>query len=344
MATPGTLPPSEANFRMIDVGGKADTRRRALASGSFFAKRETIQLIKEKRIPKGDVLLLAEVAGIQGAKNTAQLLPLCHPLPLHSVRVWSEVLEGSIRVYCEASTVGKTGVEMEALTGVNIALLCIYDLTKIVDPCLRLGDIQLDVKEGGKSGVWTNPNAVKLPAMSSPKTVLFLAGKKICFLTVSDRCSRQESEDVSGIVLRDWALAQGSELSVSAVVPDEVNKIVGQVTEWIETLKPDLIITTGGTGLSPRDRTPEAFQAMVERWQGREIPGVGELLRKSGAAFTPMSWLSRSLGIEIANTFAIALPGSPKAVREGLTALEPLFSHLLHIGKGGDHVGHHKLR
>src|SRR3989338_5445635 len=125
METHGISPPSAASFRMVDVGAKADTQRRALASGRFFASKETILAIKEKRVPKGDALALAEVAGIQGAKRTAELLPLCHPLALNAVRIWSEVEENSIRVFCEASSCGKTGVEMEALTGVSAALLSI---------------------------------------------------------------------------------------------------------------------------------------------------------------------------------------------------------------------------
>lgn len=343
MAIPGTSPPSGANFRMINVGEKADTRRRALASGRFFASSDTIRQIVEKQIPKGDVLALAEVAGIQGAKSTASLLPLCHPLPLYSVRVWSEPAEDSILVFCEAITTGKTGVEMEALTGVSVALLCIYDLTKVIDPVLRIGEVQLEVKEGGKSGVWKNPQIAerKLPA-AGPEEIL--KGVKVCLLTVSDRCSRDESEDVSGENLRSWCAERGAFVLDQSIVPDQIENIVKALEGWLEREKPDLVFTSGGTGVSPRDLTPEAYQLVAARLQGKEIPGIGELLRQSGSLYTRMAWLSRSLGLQIGGTTLVALPGNPKAVLEGLDALSSLFSHLFHIQRGGDHTGKHKVR
>lgn len=329
---------------MIDVGEKVDTRRRALASGRFFASPDTIRQIVEKKIPKGDVLALAEVAGIQGAKGTASLLPLCHPLPLHSVRVWSEPAEDSILVFCEAITIGKTGVEMEALTGVSVALLCIYDLTKVIDPVLRIGEVQLEVKEGGKSGVWKNPQITeqKPPLPAGPEEIL--KGVKVCLLTVSDRCSRGESADVSGANLRSWCSERGAMILDQSIVPDNVESIARILEGWIEREKPGLVITTGGTGVSPRDLTPEAYRLLSTKLQGKEIPGVGELLRQSGSRYTRMAWLSRSLGLQIRGTILVALPGNPKAVLEGLEALHPLFSHLLHIQHGGDHVGGHQVR
>ncbi|NUM88607.1 MAG: bifunctional molybdenum cofactor biosynthesis protein MoaC/MoaB [Bdellovibrionales bacterium] len=325
---------------MIDVGEKADTRRRAVASGRLFARPETIRMIRDRAIPKGDVLSLAEMAGIQAAKSTANLLPLCHPLPLHAVRVWTEVSENSVLVSCEAVTTGKTGVEMEALTGVSVALLCVYDLTKVVDPCLELGEVRLELKEGGKSGVWRNPRASRNPL--EPATDL--SGQRVCLLTVSDRCSRGESDDVSGRVLGEWFRERGAAVAASGVVPDEVHEIVRHIEGWLETERPDLVISTGGTGMAPRDRTPEAFREMAAKWGGREVPGVGELLRSRGAVHTPMSWLSRSLGVMVGRALLVALPGNPKAVKEGLEALAPLLSHAVHIGGGGDHVGIHRVR
>lgn len=344
MGTHGISPPSGADFKMIDVGDKADTKRRATASGKFFAKAETLRMITEKRIPKGDVLALAVVAGIQGAKSTAALLPLCHPLPLNSVRVWTEVASDHIQVFCEASTVGKTGVEMEALTGVSLALLCMHDLTKMVDPEIRFGDILLERKEGGKSGVWTNPAVAGEPAAPAREREKTLAGRRFCLLTVSDRCSRGEREDGSGASMKDWLAERGAEIAEIAMVPDEPREIARRIEEWIERTRPDAILTTGGTGLAPRDVTPEVLKEMQERLKGREIPGVGELLRSSGARKTEKAWLSRSLGVHLGGSLVVALPGSPKAVREGLDALETLFPHLFHVASGGDHVGAHEVR
>lgn len=347
----GTSPQLVANFKMIDVGQKVDTRRRALASGHFFACKETIRQIVERKIPKGDAIALAEVAGIQAAKNTASLLPLCHPLPLHSVRVWTELKEDSIIVFCEAITTGKTGVEMEALTGVSTALLCIYDLTKVIDPVLRIGNIQLELKEGGKSGLWENPHRNQsrdIPEISQstavvPPTSLSspsqdLGQLRVCLLTVSDRCSRGEAGDKSGPAMQDWFGARGAEILACSIVPDDVGEIEAIIENWMINERPELIISSGGTGLAPRDVTPDALLRLKDRFRGREISGVGELLRSSGTLKTVMSWLSRSLGLQIRDSIVIALPGSPKAVREGLDALAPLLAHMIHIQKGGDHV------
>jgi len=160
MERPTTSLPSAADnaqFRMIDVGEKTPTRRRAVAHGRIRMASETLNLIRNRALPKGDVLTLAEVAGILAAKQTSGLLPLCHPLPLDSVRVRCQVEEAAVLVTVEAVATAKTGVEMEALVGVSLALLCIYDLAKGVDPVLSISDIYLEVKEGGKSGRWVHP-------------------------------------------------------------------------------------------------------------------------------------------------------------------------------------------
>ena len=147
-------------LHMIDVAEKAPTKRRALARGRIQMSRESYDAIKHGKNPKGDVLAQAEVAGILGAKRTSDLIPLCHPLPLDQGRVGFDLLDDacSIVAWCEASATAKTGVEMEALTGVSCALLAIYDLAKAVDPALTISGVHLSVKEGGKSGRWVHPD------------------------------------------------------------------------------------------------------------------------------------------------------------------------------------------
>ena len=158
----GTAQPggeARQRFRMIDVGEKAATKRRAVARGRIQMSREAFEAIRRGTNPKGDVLAQAEVAGMLAAKRTADLIPLCHPLPLDQVTVRFEADEAttSIIATCEASATAKTGVEMEALLGVSGALLAVYDLTKILDPALTISDIHLRIKEGGKSGRWIHP-------------------------------------------------------------------------------------------------------------------------------------------------------------------------------------------
>ncbi|MEY4615444.1 MAG: Cyclic pyranopterin monophosphate synthase accessory protein 1 [Pseudomonadota bacterium] len=338
-------PKSVANFRMIDISAKGETHRIARASGFFYAQPETLQLIKERRLPKGDVLVLCEVAGIQAAKRTIDLLPLCHPLDLSSVRVWTEFEENNrIKVSCEAQTVGKTGVEMEALCGATAALLCIYDLAKGVDPVLRIGDVQLEFKQGGKSGVWNNPS---LPSAAGEvgglikKTDLVgdqaWAEIQVCALTVSDRAARGQYEDRSGPVIHDWLIERNSKLLSHGIVPDNVSAINETLKAWIQKVQPNLIITTGGTGLSPRDVTPEALNTLAETMNGRIIPGIGERLRSYGSQFTKNAWLSRSVAIQVGQTIVVCLPGSPKAVKEGMQVLSELIPHALKMIRGEGH-------
>lgn len=159
--------PEAGRFRMIDVGEKPATRRRALASGRIEMSRAAFEALRDGRNPKGDVLAQAEVAGMLAAKRTAELIPLCHPLALDRVRVAFGLIDAasSVVVSCEASATARTGVEMEALQGLSGALLALYDLSKAVDPALIISDVHLVVKEGGKSGRWQHPRP---PAPRAP--------------------------------------------------------------------------------------------------------------------------------------------------------------------------------
>lgn len=129
--------------RMVDVGDKPNQQRTAVAEGHIKLSPKTLELIRDNQIKKGDVLTLAEIAGIQGAKRTSELIPLCHPLALTKVKVSTEVTASGVKVVSEARCVGQTGVEMEALTAVNIALLTIYDMCKAVDKEMLIGEIKL---------------------------------------------------------------------------------------------------------------------------------------------------------------------------------------------------------
>ena len=150
------------SFNMIDVSSKKETFRRALASGKIYVGKEVFDLIKNKQMPKGDPVTLAEVAAVLGVKKTSELIPLCHPLPIDHTATKIILIDEdySLEVYCVVSAVAKTGVEMEAIMGVNAALITIYDLSKIVNPHLKIDNVKLLIKEGGKSGLWTNPDGL----------------------------------------------------------------------------------------------------------------------------------------------------------------------------------------
>jgi cyclic pyranopterin phosphate synthase len=151
-----------SGYKMIDVSSKEVTHRKALAAGEIILGSQVIELIKAKKMPKGDPLSIAEVAGINGVKKTSELIPLCHPLPLDHISVHTEIDEkkNSVIVYCLVSANSKTGVEMEALSGVNSALLTIYDLSKIIESNLKITNTKLLVKSGGKKGLWINPDGI----------------------------------------------------------------------------------------------------------------------------------------------------------------------------------------
>jgi molybdenum cofactor biosynthesis protein MoaC len=313
--------------RMSDVGPKPATARRASAVGALRMGRRAFALLRAGRLPKGDARALAQVAGIQAAKRASELLPLCHPLALDSVTVdfSYEASACRILVRCTAATVAKTGVEMEALAGVSGALLCIYDLVKPVDPALTIEDIRLSFKEGGKRGHWTHPAEKSVLSSKAPRRPRL--GKAVA-ITVSDRVSAKKSVDVSGPLLREGLASLGFSVR-SVVVPDDRALIEAA----IRRASPGAVaaVLTGGTGLSPRDVTPEAVMSVCDRL----IPGVGEALRAAGGPATAA--LSRSVAGQRGACVVVALPGSPGGVRDGLAVLRDLLPHAVHIAKGGGH-------
>jgi cyclic pyranopterin phosphate synthase len=138
--------------RMVDVSGKEETARRAVARGRVLLQPATVRLLRDNGLPKGDALSVARVAGIMAAKRTPELIPLCHPLPLSGVRVDLQILDAGVEIEAEVTVTGRTGVEMEALTAVSVAALAIYDMVKSVDRAGVITDIRLEAKSGGKSG------------------------------------------------------------------------------------------------------------------------------------------------------------------------------------------------
>ena len=147
---------AQGQARMIDVGGKAETHRVAVAEGRIVMQAKTLKMVEQGGHAKGDVLGIARIAGIMGAKKTSDLIPLCHPLPLHKVEIEFTLEPRANAIHCEAvaETTGRTGVEMEALTAVQVALLTIYDMCKAVDRGMTMETVRLIEKRGGKSGHW----------------------------------------------------------------------------------------------------------------------------------------------------------------------------------------------
>ena len=147
----------EGRARMVDVGDKPDTERRAVASGRLSMSLETRQRVIDGDAPKGNVVEVARIAGIQAAKRTAELIPLCHPLSLDHVEVQIEPDDEGLRVVASVSCTGPTGVEMEAMTAASVALLTLYDMCKALERGMTIADVRLEAKSGGRSGTWERP-------------------------------------------------------------------------------------------------------------------------------------------------------------------------------------------
>ncbi|MCP4474084.1 MAG: bifunctional molybdenum cofactor biosynthesis protein MoaC/MoaB [Gammaproteobacteria bacterium] len=338
-------PPHTAQpcYQMVSVNKKQPTTRRAIAEGTIHVGESAFQQIKTGQLPKGDALALAEVAGIMAAKKTYELIPLCHPLGLDHVEIYTELVETdhAIKVYGLVSAFAKTGVEMEALMAVNAALLTIYDLTKMVEPALTLSTTRLLIKEGGKTGRWIHPDAPSelierfLPTKpnKSEKENPF-CGMKAAVVAVSDRAANKTYEDRSGCYLKETLQQMGAQVCDYTVLADDRERLTQHVTTLLQSSAPRLILLTGGTGPGEKDLTPEAIRPLCQRF----LPGFGELLRHDSAKYyTKHAWLSRCFAGIIDHTLIIALPGSTNAVRESMAILGNLIPHTLDMIIGKHH-------
>ena len=323
-------------FHMADIRDKRPTRRRAVAVGEFQAGPVAWPLIVERRLPKGDALVMAEVAGLQGAKQASTLMPLCHPLPLELVRVRCEPVAERhvIRVYCEVATEARTGVEMEALAGVSAALLTLYDLSKPVEKALTIGGIRLLFKEGGKSGLWRHPDGMSAAEVAQyrPRDIARLTDVPCAVITLSDRAHEGTYEDRSGPVLVDGLKALGARVDNVELLPDGIEPLATRLRALAEAGM-RLCLCTGGTGLGPRDVTPEALLQVADR----RITGLAEMFRSESARHTPLAWLSRAEVVQVGGMLVFALPGSPRAAKQGMDILAPLLAHALAMLDGKAH-------
>lgn len=309
---------ADGRARMIDVGHKAETSRVAVARGRFVTTAEVVALVRADNLPKADVLATARIAGISAAKKTSELIPLCHQVPLSSVTVDFELGENSIEIEASAKTRGQTGVEMEALTAVTIAGLTLHDMVKAVDPAATLTDVRLEAKSGGKRGHWRRDDA----ANTTGGTAADPARRTARVIVASTQGAAGLREDTTGPVIAAWLTGLGYETAPARVVADA--DIALALADAVRS-QPTVIITTGGTGVSSTDATPEATTAVLDR----ELPGIAELLRRRGMESTPTAALSRGLAGTAGRTVVINLPGSTGGVRDGLAALDDILDHLV---------------
>jgi cyclic pyranopterin phosphate synthase len=298
---------------MVDVGDKAVTPRTATATGRLVTTPEVIALVRADDLPKADVLATARIAGISGAKKTSELIPLCHQIPLSSVKIDFRLTDDAILVAATAKTTGQTGVEMEALTAVAIAGLTLHDMIKAVDPAAVLGEIRLEEKTGGKRGHWTRDGG---SAVAEPRS------GTAAVVVASTSGATGSRVDTTGPVIAEWFAARGYAVDAVTVVSDA--DVAAELVRVVQTA-PAVIVTTGGTGLSPTDRTPEATLAVIDH----ELPGIAEAIRARGLATTPTAALSRAIAGTSNGTVVVNLPGSHGGVRDGLAVLDGLLDHLV---------------
>jgi len=302
---------------MIDITHKSSTLRTALAQATVkVSKAETIQAINDNAVPKGNVLEIARAAGLLGIKQTANLIPDCHPMPIEYTGIDYELGEMEIEISVEVKTVYKTGVEVEAMHAASLVALTLYDMLKPIDKGITIENIRLIKKKGGKSDY----------ANRYPK------GLKAAVVVCSDSVSAGKKEDKAGQAILDKLKAFDLEVTAYDIIPDEQETIQAKVKALIAD-GVDLLLFTGGTGLSDRDVTPEAIAPMIER----DIPGIMEAARKYGQERMPYAMLSRGVAGTIGKSIVITMPGSTGGARESMDALFPAMLHIFDVLKGFDH-------
>jgi cyclic pyranopterin phosphate synthase len=309
--------------RMVDVAAKPVTARRALAEAVVHLAPATLRTLLAGGGPKGDALVVARLAGIAAAKRTADLIPLCHPLPLDGVDVEIEPDPGSgrVRITAEARATARTGVEMEALTAASVAALTLYDMAKALQRDIVIERVALLEKEGGRSGRWRRGQ--EEPA----------AGHEAIVVTCSTRSARGERPDASGPALVSALASAGWDVDPQPRVIADDETAIAALLATLADEGHRLILTTGGTGLTPSDVTPVATARVVDR----EVPGLAELMRAAGREDTPMAALSRGLVGARGAALIVNLPGSPRGAAESLAAVLPTLRHAVEQLAGGDH-------
>ncbi len=302
---------------MIDVSPKFSSLRYALAEGFLYGKQKTLKRVFDKNVPKGDVIEVARAAGINAAKRCADWITFCHPIPLDWVEVKIEQQKNRIRVAAEVRSVWKTGVEMEAMAAVTGALLNAYDMLKPLDDSLSFGDIRVVTKKGGKGDF---SDSFKKPI-------------KTAVLVISDSTHAGKRKDKSGPIIKEFLADKPVQVDFYEVLPDEKEVIAERLRQLSDAQKVKLIFTTGGTGLGPRDVTPEATLAVIDR----SVPGIVEAARSYGKDRTPFAMLSRGEAGVRGDSVIVNLPGSSKGALESLQALFPGLLHIFPMMQGKGH-------
>jgi len=302
---------------MNDITHKINTLRVAIAEASVLLGSEaTAEAIRTQSVPKGNVFEFARAAALLAVKNTSNVIPDCHPLPVESCKVTSELQGLNIVIQVEVKTIYRTGVEVEAMHGASIAALTMYDMLKPIDKNIEIQNIKLLHKKGGKSDF-----------TDIPKRPVYAA-----VVVCSDTVAAGKKEDKAGLKISEILKSYGIEISSYTIISDDATQIAAAVQAHCAP-GTDLLIFTGGTGLSPRDITPETVAPLLDR----EVPGMMEAARKYGQDRMPYAMVSRGVAGFKGKTLVITTPGSTRGAEETMQALFPYVLHLFRVAEGAQH-------
>lgn len=302
---------------MVNITHKSSTLRIAIATGILkVSKQETIDAIRNRTVPKGDVFEFSRAAGLLACKKTYEVIPDCHPLPIEYTSITHEINGLEITIRVEVHTVYKTGVEVEAMHGVSVTALTMYDMLKPIDKHIEIVNIKLDEKKGGKTDI----------KYAYPENL------KVAVITCSDSISKGTGLDKSGEIVIENLKKHQLSVANYAVIADDFTTIQNQALQLVKDGY-QLILFTGGTGLSKRDVTPDAIKPLIER----DVPGVMEAARNYGQQRTHYAMLSRGVAGFVGDSLIITLPGSPRGAEETMQALFPYILHVFKVKEGVRH-------
>lgn len=305
---------------MNDITRKINTRRQATAEAFLtVSDPETLEVIRRREVPKGDVFEMSRAAGLLAIKKTSDVIPDCHPLPIEQASIHSSIEGEVIRIEVAVQSIYRTGVEVEAMHGAAITALTMYDMLKPIDKGVEIGSIRLVSKKGGKSQFRDHVGL----------------GVRAGIVVCSDSVSAGGKEDKAGLAIREHLEQWEVEVAHYMIIPDEPDAIGRQVERMTGDKAVDLLLFTGGTGLSPRDVTPETIRPLLDR----EIPGIMEAARQYGQERTPFAMLSRGVAGMKGNTLILTLPGSTNGARETMDVLFPYVLHIFRVAQGMRHDG-----
>lgn len=302
---------------MVNISNKSNTLRQAIASAVVkVSRQETIDAINQKKVPKGDVFEFSRAAGLLAIKKTSDVIPDCHPLPVEYAAITQRIEGLTIIINVEVHTIYKTGVEVEAMHGAAITALTMYDMLKPIDKGIEISTIKLVQKKGGKTDFKDQaPDHLKCAVV-------------VC----SDSVFNRAKEDTAGKSVISKLEKQNLSVSYTEVVPDDFH-LIQQRAKQLSDEEYHLVLFVGGTGLSPRDVTPDAIAPLLDR----DIPGVMEAARSFGLQRTPYAMLSRGVAGFMRHTLVITLPGSTKGAAETMDALFPYILHVFRVAEGARH-------